>query len=72
MQTFLRLIPPTPPRPDLMRLAHRWAISSQQQARRNAMVATTACTGRRAVRLEVEEFLTAHTHTADVPQVAHG
>ena len=82
MQTLVRLIPPTPPRllsphrmlPSLglMRLVHRWSISSQQQARRNAMVATTACTDRRAVRLEVEEFLTAHAQVADVKYVAHG
>jgi hypothetical protein len=51
--TFLR-IPSVP-----------WRIlSSQQHARRNALVACTALTERRRERLEVEEFLAAHGASA--------
>ena len=35
----------------------RWPAQSQQRARRNALVASTALAQRRAERLEVEEFL---------------
>lgn len=35
-----------------------WAGDSQQRARRNAMVAATACAQRRAEREEVTDFLT--------------
>lgn len=38
-------------------LIDRWAISSQQTARRNAMIASTALTQRRSELIEVEEFL---------------
>lgn len=34
-----------------------WAVSSQQQARRNAMIASTRLAQRRAERLEVEHYL---------------
>ncbi len=34
-----------------------WAVASQQQARRNAMIASTRLAQRRAERNEVEEFL---------------
>ena len=34
-----------------------WAADSQQRARRNAMIAATACAQRRAERLEVKDFL---------------
>jgi hypothetical protein len=37
----------------------RWALDSQRQACRNAMVAGTALAARRAEREEVEEFLAA-------------
>jgi hypothetical protein len=33
-----------------------WAVESQQRARRNAMVATTALAARRAERLDVEAY----------------
>jgi hypothetical protein len=42
------------------RWVDRWALASQQQARRNAMVAATALRRRRAETREVEEFLAAH------------
>lgn len=35
----------------------RWPVESQQQARRNAMIASTVLARRRAEREEVEEFL---------------
>ena len=35
----------------------RWAVGSQQHARRNAMVAATTLAERRAQLIEVEEFL---------------
>jgi hypothetical protein len=34
-----------------------WPVASQQQARRNAMVALTACARRRAEREEVASYL---------------
>ncbi len=34
-----------------------WPVDSQQRARRNAMVAATACAQRRAERADVESFL---------------
>jgi hypothetical protein len=42
------------------RRAARWHLDSQQVARRNAMVASTALTQRRIERLEVDEFLARH------------
>ena len=41
----------------MYRLIDRWAIESQQTARRNAMIASTALTQRRSERIEVEDFL---------------
>ncbi len=37
--------------------ARQWSVESQQVARRNAMIAATACAQRRAEREDVEEFL---------------
>lgn len=39
--------------------ARAWPVSSQQQARRNAMIAATACAQRRAEHEAVEDFLSA-------------
>lgn len=36
----------------------RWSVESQQAARRNAMIASTALAQRRAEREDVEEFFT--------------
>ncbi|WP_139981700.1 hypothetical protein [Nocardioides litoris] len=36
-----------------------WPVASQQQARRNAMVAATACAQRRAEREDVADYLAA-------------
>ena len=45
-----------------------WPVSSQQAARRNALVASTALAERRRERLEVEAFLEAATHRHEVRQ----
>lgn len=41
----------------MFRLIDRWAVESQQTARRNAMIASTALTQRRSELIEVDEFL---------------
>ena len=55
------------------RCSRRWierlAVASQQTARRNAMIASTALTQRRAELIEVEEFL-ASLGEASTPEVA--
>ena len=57
-------------------LVDRWAVGSQQTARRNAMIASTALTQRRAELDEVEEFLAslgeAPAHVSTAAAVAHG
>lgn len=45
----------------LISTAATWHVESQQVARRNALVASTALTERRRERLEVEEFLERHS-----------
>ena len=52
------------------RWVDRWALASQEQARRNAMVAATALRRRRAETREVEDFLAAHgvRRAADPPE----
>ena len=48
-------------------LVHRvreWPVASQQQARRNAMLAATACAARRAERQDVADYLAALTRPA--------
>lgn len=52
-----------------------WAAAAQQQACRNAMVASTALAKKRAERLGVEEFLARRLgRTTETPQpdAAHG
>ena len=55
-----------------------WAVASQQGARRNAMIASTALAKRRAELIEVEEYLaslttrTLVTTVAVEPAAAHG
>ena len=44
----------------LVTAAATWHVTSQQQARRNAQVASTALTQRRRELLDVEEFLAVH------------
>jgi len=51
-----------------------WPVQSQQGARRNAMIATTALAARRAEREDVEDFfaaLTASPPPAQLPLVLH-
>ncbi|MFB9312170.1 hypothetical protein [Nocardioides plantarum] len=43
----------------LARRVQDWSVASQQQARRNAMVATTACAQRRIERQDVDDYLDA-------------
>lgn len=40
-------------------LVREWPVAAQQQARRNAMIALTDCTQRRAEREDVERFFAA-------------
>ena len=49
----------------------RWPVDSQQRARCNAMVASTALAQRRAELDDVEEFLAA-LGEAPVPEAAQG
>jgi len=44
----------------VLEAAAGWGEGSQQQARRNALVASTALLQRRQERIEVEEFLVDH------------
>jgi hypothetical protein len=55
-----------------------WAIESQQGARRNAMIASTAMAARRAEREDVEDFFSSlrpsvrpPARTPSLPVVAH-
>ncbi len=41
----------------MVRRVASWPVSSQQGARRNAMLAATSCAHRRAERQEVSDFL---------------
>lgn len=53
-------------------LIGRWAVESQQKSRRNAMLASTVLTQRRAERVETEEFLAALAEPESQPVAAHG
>ncbi|MDQ6522277.1 hypothetical protein RB608_01630 [Nocardioides sp. LHD-245] len=53
----------------LIRLTHTWSDALQQRARRNAMVALTACTRRRAEREDVEAFLAARADARRTPVI---
>jgi hypothetical protein len=44
---------------DLVQRVQDWPVASQQQARRNAMVASTACAQRRVEREDVADYLAA-------------
>ncbi|MBC9735010.1 hypothetical protein [Nocardioides marmotae] len=61
--------------PALVHRVREWPEASQLQARRNAMVASTALARRRAEQVEVEEFLavlagTTRTTPTTAPAVA--
>ncbi|HET6939359.1 MAG TPA: hypothetical protein VFI19_14865 [Nocardioides sp.] len=47
-----------------------WSVESQQGARRNAMIASTALAARRAERQDVDDFLAAHKPRKQVLRVA--
>lgn len=48
--------------------ARTWAQQAQQHARRNAMIALTECTQRRAEREEVERFLAERSAARATPR----
>lgn len=47
----------TSPLGGLLTRLREWPLEAQHQARRNAMIATTACAQRRAEREDVDDFL---------------
>lgn len=49
-----------------------WPVTSQLRARRNAMVAATACARRRSEREEVADFLAAHDTSPETSEAAAG
>ncbi|CAB4693899.1 MAG: hypothetical protein F2667_03035 [Actinobacteria bacterium] len=49
-------------------VAQQWAVQSQQQARRNAMVACTALAQRRAERDEVDDYFAARRTAPEAEQ----
>jgi hypothetical protein len=53
-----------------MQRLESWAVASQQQARRNAMIASTAAAQRRAELNEVEDFLAALRTASNLGQDA--
>lgn len=61
-------LPAASPLRPLDYLVHRvreWPVASQQQARRNAMLAATACAARRAEREDVDDYLAALARPAE-------
>ena len=54
----------------LVSAAAQWHLTSQQQSRRNALVASTALTERRRELLDVEEFLAAQADRVPGQRVA--
>ncbi len=65
--TMLGTPPISSPLRGLVQRLQDWPVASQQQARRNAMVAATACAQRRVERQDVADYLTALT-TPDRPE----
>lgn len=55
-----------------MNLIRTWAASSQQQSRRNAMIAMTTLTQRRVERLEVERYLADVRRRTEVAPTSEG
>ena len=54
----------------LVSAAAQWHLTSQQQSRSNALVASTALTERRRELLDVEEFLAAYADRIPGQRVA--
>lgn len=52
---------------DVLSRLREWPVAAQQQARRNAMVAATACAQRRIEREEVDDFLQVHARATGSP-----
>ena len=62
-----------PPMRQLVRLGQtiqEWPVASQQRARRNAMVALTACADRRAEREDVASYFAERAERTDGPTPA--
>lgn len=57
-------MPPKPRLLSLPRVIQEWPVAAQQQARRNAMVALTACAERRKDREDVAAFFAERAATA--------
>lgn len=57
----------TRPLATLISRARQWPVESQQQARRNAMLAATAATQRRVEREDVADYLARRTSPAVSP-----
>ncbi len=57
----LPTLPLTHPIASLLHDLRAWPQTSQEHARRNAMLAATACTQRRMERQDVEDFFAART-----------
>ena len=51
-------------------LLDHWAVGAQQQARRIAMIASTALAQQRAERLEVQDYLDSLASRTEVVRVA--
>ena len=67
-------MPPFPHLPALVGRVRAWPVETQQGARRNAMIASTALAARRAEREDVEEFFAAlapRRQVLHVPVAAH-
>lgn len=56
----------------VLEAAAGWGETSQQQARRNALVASTALLQRRQERIEVEAFLVDHAAAPEVVAPVEG
>jgi hypothetical protein len=57
--------PPGLPFTSIINDLRSWPQTSQEQARRNAMLAATACAQRRVERQEVEEYFASLTDPAE-------
>ncbi len=56
---------PTAPFATLLHDLRAWPETSQEQARRNAMIAATACAQRRVERQEVDDYFASLTRPAE-------
>jgi hypothetical protein len=62
--------PAAAPIASLIHHLRSWPQASQEQARRNAMLAATACTRRRVERQEVDDYFASLTAPPE-PESAH-